>query len=123
MNTINSNPPQIIAYCGLYCTNCGKFKNGKCPGCQGNEKASWCRIRTCCKEKDIANCSGCDEFANSMDCKEFNSIISRMFGYVFNSNRTRCIEHIKTKGTEDFVCFMEEKGWMSFPRKYNGQKS
>lgn len=57
----NSN----VAYCGLYCGACRKWKKGKCPGCYHNEKASWCEIRKCCRENDYATCADCQIVAFS----------------------------------------------------------
>lgn len=36
---------QNVAYCGLYCGACQSYTKGKCPGCDANEKATWCEIR------------------------------------------------------------------------------
>jgi hypothetical protein len=116
MKEETSNHPRIIAYCGLYCSNCNKFKNEKCPGCMENEKASWCKIRLCCREREIANCGECKEFQNPMDCSMYNNFMSRAFGFIFRSDRARCVAHIRAKGADDYANFMIEKGWVSYPR-------
>mgnify|MGYP001174253203 CR=1 FL=1 len=46
---------ELVAYCGLYCGQCTKYLKGKCPGCKENEKASWCKTRSCCIENDFAS--------------------------------------------------------------------
>lgn len=48
-----------VAYCGLYCGACKSQLKGKCPGCYGNEKATWCEIRKCCNEHGYATCADC----------------------------------------------------------------
>ena len=58
---------EYIAACGLYCGACRKYLNGKCPGCKQNEKATWCKIRQCCIEKEIHSCADCT--MNVKDCK------------------------------------------------------
>ena len=50
---------QSIAACGLYCGACRKFLIGKCPGCKRNEKATWCKIRSCCQENKFNTCAEC----------------------------------------------------------------
>ena len=38
---------KLIAKCGLYCGACNSYITGKCPGCNENVKATWCKIRNC----------------------------------------------------------------------------
>ncbi|MCP4673622.1 MAG: DUF3795 domain-containing protein, partial [Desulfobacula sp.] len=71
MKEITKNT-QMIAKCGLYCGACPRFLKEKCNGCKGNEKASWCKLRTCCIDKNIDSCADCDEFTDVMDCKKYN---------------------------------------------------
>ena len=68
---------KLIAYCGLYCGACKKFLKEKCPGCQKNVKASWCKLRTCCIEHSYSSCADCQLVENLKDCKKFNNIISK----------------------------------------------
>ena len=107
----------LIAACGLYCGSCGKLKRGKCPGCKENEKASWCKIRLCCIEKEINNCSYCIEFSNPKECTKYNNFIARAIEYVFITDRSLCIESLKEDGEEKFVQLMSDKGWVSMPKK------
>jgi hypothetical protein len=104
METNQSNG-QIISYCGLYCSNCRSYKKGKCPGCQGNAKATWCKIRSCCMEKGYKSCAECAEFSNPMDCKKFNNFVSRIFALVFRSDRAASIEMIKKQGYDNYTKF------------------
>lgn len=106
----------IVSYCGLYCSNCRKFKKGNCPGCHKNEKASWCNIRTCIIEKEIESCADCKE-PGIEDCKIFNNPVSRLFAFVFNSDRAASIQLIKDEGYSGFINYMEESGKMVIPRR------
>jgi hypothetical protein len=102
MNTTESNV-SLISYCGLYCANCRSYLKGKCPGCAGNDKATWCKIRTCCKVKGYNSCADCTEFSNPMECTKFNNFVSKIFSLVFRSNRAASIERIKKEGYEAYV--------------------
>lgn len=112
-----TNNSALIAECGLYCGACGKYLNGKCPGCAKNEKASWCKLRSCTLEKNIRSCADCNEFSNPMDCRKFNNIVAKFFALIFNSNRAACIAKIKSVGYDDFAVYMAENKLMSFKRK------
>lgn len=90
-----------IAACGLYCGACRKYLNGKCPGCRQNEKATWCKIRQCCIEKDYRSCADCTK--NVKVCKIHNNVIGKIFAFLFNSDRAACIRYIQTNGYEAFA--------------------
>ncbi len=108
--------PALIARCGLYCGACGKHKKGKCPGCAGNDKASWCKIRTCCAEHDYRSCADCQEYADPTECKLFDNFMSKIFAFLFSSNRAACIQAIKDDGYEGFAERMAREGRQSLPR-------
>lgn len=108
METEIANDVNLIAKCGLYCAACGKYQKGKCQGCLKNENASWCKVRECCIANGYGSCADCKEFANPMDCKKFNNVISKLFGLVFRSDRGACIHLIKEKGYENFAIYMSE---------------
>ena len=74
---------ELISYCGLYCKNCKSYIKGKCTGCAGNNKATWCKVRSCNIEHGYKSCADCTKFANPMDCKKFNNFVSKIFGLVF----------------------------------------
>lgn len=107
----------LIAACGLYCGSCGKYRKDKCPGCKDNEKASWCKIRLCCIEKGINNCSLCEEYINPKDCNKYNNFMARAIEFVFITDRSLCIETLKTEGNEKFVQIMSDNVWVSMPKK------
>ena len=79
------------------------IKRPNAPGCLANEKAVWCKVRSCNMGKFITSCAECDEFAEVNDCKKFNNFISKIFGVVFNSDRRKGIEYIKSNGREAFA--------------------
>jgi hypothetical protein len=97
---------KLVAACGLYCGACRKYLVERCPGCAENEKASWCKIRSCTKVKGIASCADCKEFAEVNDCKKYNNFISRVFGALFKSDRRACIEAIRKNGYDAYATDM-----------------
>lgn len=107
---------ELVSFCGLYCGNCGKYKNGKCLGCAKNKKATWCKIRTCNIEQGIKSCADC-KIISLNKCKKFNNPVAKVFSYLFNSNRASAIAFIKGKGYLAFVNQMNETGKMTMPRK------
>ena len=92
--------PQLVAYCGLYCGACGAHRRGRCPGCHENQKATWCKVRTCCMENGHSSCAECKTTADPSDCKKFNNIMSKLFGLIFRSDRRACIRQIREKGLQ-----------------------
>lgn len=100
---------ELVSYCGLYCGACSKYINNKCPGCNGNEKATWCKIRTCCIENKYLSCAECIEFDNPENCKKFSNLFSKLFEFFFRSDRGTCIKLIKEVGYENFASEMKEK--------------
>lgn len=76
----------IVAACGLYCGACRKHIQGNCPGCSGNEKAQWCKIRACCREHVYRSCADCPGETYTT-CKKFNNLIGKVFALLFRSAR------------------------------------
>lgn len=101
---------ELIAGCGLYCGACRSYLKGKCEGCRQNGRAGWCKIRTCCAGKHIQTCAGCVEFRDPKACKKFNSVISRILGLLFRSDRAACIAQIRRCGMEGHARIMAEGG-------------
>lgn len=106
----------LVAFCGLYCGACRGFLKGKCPGCAKNEKASWCKIRTCCREGKFSSCADCKDFNDPMECKKFNNFISKLFALIFKSNRAACIGQIRKCGIRCHAEKMAELKQMSLKR-------
>ena len=105
-----------VAYCGLYCGACGKYVNEKCDGCHMNAKASWCKVRACCIEKHLKSCADCDDFNDPGQCKKFNNFFSKLFGFLFGSDRSACIDCIKNTGLEAYAKKMAELRLHAFKR-------
>jgi hypothetical protein len=105
-----------VAFCGLYCGACKKFLNGKCAGCQGNEKASWCTVRSCCLENGYQSCADCKTYATANDCKKFDNFMARLFGFIFRSDRQACIAYIQKEGYEKFADFMAKNQQVTIKR-------
>lgn len=93
----------LVSFCGLYCGACKKFLIDKCPGCAKNEKALWCKVRTCNAENKYSSCAECREYPNPMECKKYNNFFSRIFGFVLRSDRQAGIVRIKEIGLEAFT--------------------
>ena len=54
-----------IAYCGLDCTPCAKYRGKTCEGCLGNTCVQYCTncpVRTCSRKLGLANCALCQEY-------------------------------------------------------------
>ncbi len=119
MKTTPVKEINLIAACGLYCGNCGRFKKDKCPGCTTNTKASWCKIRSCCIEKEIANCSACKEFVDPGECAKYNNLISRVIGFFTATDRSLCIDFIQQNGEEKFAAMMTENNKMNLSKRKN----
>jgi len=115
MKTITADK-SLVAYCGLYCGACKKYLSGSCPGCHENQKASWCKIRSCNMEHGYASCADCKEFADPMACKKFNNFISKIFSVIFKSNRAADIAMIRESGYEEFAQFMAANKLQSIKR-------
>ena len=93
-----------IAACGLYCGMCRKFISGKCPGCRENAGASWCKVRDC-------------TVTSPEECGKFDNFISKLFAFIFGSDRKACIRRIKETGYEGYAHEMEEKKNMTIKRR------
>jgi hypothetical protein len=116
MKEVTANK-DLVANCGLYCGACGAYLKERCPGCRENVKAKWCKIRTCCGEQAYASCAECKEFADPNDCRQFNSLISRLVGLALNSNRRACVLKIREIGLDGYAAFMAEKKRQTLPRR------
>jgi hypothetical protein len=46
------------------------------------------------------SCAGCGEFEDPRSCKMFNNFISKIFGFIFRSDRAACIDQIKEIGIQ-----------------------
>jgi hypothetical protein len=108
--------PKLVARCGLYCGACGAYLKGRCPGCAGNEKATWCGVRSCCLERGFATCADCKEFADPRNCGKFNNFVSKVFGFLFRSNRPACIDQVRRLGVQGHADEMTKSRRQSMKR-------
>jgi len=88
----------LVGYCGLYCGACGSYLRERCPGCHQNERASWCKVRTCCREQGYATCADCTTVADPTDCRKFTNFMSTAIGFLLRSDRRACIMQIREMG-------------------------
>lgn len=105
-----------VAACGLYCGACRAYAKGKCSGCARNEKATWCTVRSCCREYGWATCAECT-LMEPDECRKFNNFISKCFKLVFRSDRQGCIERIRKVGLDAFADEMKSAGCYNRPVK------
>ena len=107
---------KLIARCGLFCGACTRYLREKCPGCIKNVKATWCGIRKCCAEKGYDSCADCTTHKDPMTCSLFNNFMSKIFGFIFRSDRRACIELIRRDGAKKYAAAMASKGLQSIRR-------
>lgn len=93
----------LIAMCGFYCGACKQFLKNKCPGCLHNANANWCKIRNCGLENHYHTCAECKKFSDPKDCRKINHFISKLFNFIFRTDRNSCIRRIKQVGKEQFA--------------------
>lgn len=105
-----------IAYCGLYCGACRRYLADKCPGCQKNEKASWCKVRSCCMENGYKSCADCKKVDDQLNCSYFNNFMARFISFIFRSNRPGCIEQIAEMGYDKYADYMAQNKMMTIKR-------
>lgn len=106
----------LVAYCGLYCGACRSYLQNRCKGCHENIKASWCRIRSCCIEHKYLSCANCTTHSDPNRCSFFNNLVSKIFAFIFKSDRKACIEQIRIKGIEHHAREMSSKGLQSIKK-------
>ncbi len=107
---------KLVAFCGLYCGACGAYLKEKCPGCHGNVKASWCKVRACCLDSGYSSCAMCVEFSDPKECRKFHNLISRIIGFVLRSDRGACIAQIRQQGIEGHAREMAASGRQTIRR-------
>lgn len=108
--------PHLVAACGLYCGACGAYRRGRCPGCRGNEKATWCQVRTCCRTAGIDTCAQCATISDPAECGKYSNPIARLFGWLFRSDRRACILQIRQQGLAGHAEMMAAQGRHSIRR-------
>jgi len=106
----------LVAHCGLYCGACRAYLKGRCPGCHDNTRASWCKVRSCCMEQELATCADCGELTDPMACHKYNNIMAKLFGFIFRSDRAACIRQIREIGLEGHADSMAARKQQSIKR-------
>jgi hypothetical protein len=110
----------LVGCCGLYCAACGAYRKGRCPGCAKHDKATWCKVRLCCREHGYATCAECAEHGDPRECARFHNLLGRLIGWVLNSDRPACIARIRQVGAEAYATEMAARGWQKLPRRGRG---
>jgi hypothetical protein len=102
--------PQLVGYCGIYCGACPRLIKGGCPGCHDNDKATWCKVRSCCIEAQYSSCADCGDNSDPRECRKFHNLFSRVIGFVLRSDRRACVFQIKELGIDGHAKAMAELG-------------
>ena len=94
----------VLAYCGLVCSKCGMFVKGRCHGCHSERPMMRnCRVKKCCIGHEYGTCADCDEFANLRECRKLHNLISKIFGFVFRTDRIGNLNRIRVVGVDEFA--------------------
>jgi len=67
-------------------------------------------------EHTLQSCADCTVI-EPMDCKKYTNAMSKLVGFVLNSNRGACIARIKNIGYEGFALEMAENKTQTIKRK------
>lgn len=93
----------VLARCGLVCSQCGMFLKGKCQGCHCDKPMSLrCKVKPCAAERGFTSCADCKDFENLKDCGKLNNFISRIFAFIFRSDRIGNLNRIRQIGLDEF---------------------
>lgn len=108
--------PELVAHCGLYCGACKSYLSERCPGCQKNTKATWCRVRSCCQERGLSSCASCTDYPDPRHCGKFNNFVSRIFALLFRSDRAACVAQIRRLGLDGHAQAMAQQRLQTIKR-------
>lgn len=97
---------KLVAKCGLYCGACGAYLKGRCPGCAGNDKAAWCKVRTCCRDRGYATCADCGDHSVFENCGKLQNFISKTISLFTRSDRPGSLRRIKEAGRAAYAAEM-----------------
>lgn len=100
----------IVACCGLVCSECGAFKKSRCQGCH-SEKPMFknCPVKKCVSDNSFKTCAQCGAYSNLKQCRKLHNPISRIFGFIFRTNRIGNLEQIRADGFEKFADCLRKK--------------
>jgi hypothetical protein len=96
-------PTVVVACCGLVCSDCGAYRKGRCQGCHG-EKPMFrnCPVKACVKFRSFATCADCTAYPDLTQCGKLHNFISRIFAWIFRSDRVGNLNRIRQLGLEPF---------------------
>ena len=93
----------ILAYCGLVCSQCGAYLKQKCQGCHSDRPMSHnCKVKPCAQERNYTSCAECTDFENLRECRKLNNFVSRIFGFIFRTDRIANLSRIREVGLDKF---------------------
>jgi len=107
----------LFSYCGLFCGNCkrGYARNSDVSKlCKNGCGFASCSIRKCAQEKNLESCAECDDY---LSCKLLNSFMSKLFGFIFRSNRIGTLNLIRNSGYDHAADLLKKSGKMTVPKK------
>jgi hypothetical protein len=100
-----------VACCGLVCSECGAFKKKRCQGCHSDRPMFRnCPVKKCVMECSHATCADCAEFADLKQCGKLHNWISRIFGFIFRSDRIGNLMSIRSQGFDSFKSQHSKQG-------------
>ena len=101
---MSENPKEfILAYCGLVCSECGAYTKGRCKGCHSDKPMNrGCKVKPCAQERNFSSCAECKDFPDLADCKKLNNWISKIFAFIFRSDRLGNLNQIREIGLDKF---------------------
>ncbi|MBW1926322.1 MAG: DUF3795 domain-containing protein [Deltaproteobacteria bacterium] len=100
---LDNNQDIIVACCGLICSKCGLYINGKCRGCRGERPVFRnCKIRKCNMDNGYDTCADCRDFQELRKCNKLNNIITKLFGLISRTDRIGNLDRIREIGLEKF---------------------
>lgn len=93
----------IVARCGLVCSHCGAHRRGKCRGCHSDRPMfANCPVKACATFHECTTCADCTRYSDLRLCTKLNNFISKIFGFLFRTDRIGNLEQIRQIGLEAF---------------------
>jgi uncharacterized protein DUF3795 len=74
MPEITAADEKMMAYCGIYCGECGKHLKFNCKGCLNGDGNPKCLVISCCTGHGYRTCAECDDY---VDCDKFTNFKNR----------------------------------------------
>ena len=104
-----------IAACGLYCGACRKFLAEKCSDVNQIKKQLGVKSAHVAKKTSLILVLNAPH--DVRECKLFSNWISKVFAFLFNSDRSACISYIKEQGEQAFAEEMTKRKCQTIRRK------